>query len=139
MEVFFTLDNLVTLTLLMLLQAVLGVDNSLYISQASKRVTFHQQQKLRRYALISAILLRILFLVVLVKMIAAFQSALFSIVWFDIISAQFTLHSLLFLLGGIMIMYTATKEISHMLMLEQEERKKRQPRSFVHSSEARIH
>jgi len=129
MEAFFTLDNLVTLGLLVLLQAVLGFSSLLYISQESKRVAFNEQKMLRRYGLYFAIFLRILFLFVFVKMIATFQDILFSIVFSDIVSVAFTLHSLIFLLGGIAIIYTATKEISHMLIRGKRERRK--PLSFT--------
>lgn len=131
MEAFFTLDNLVTLALLVLLQVVLGFNNLLYISQKSKRVIVNEQKLLRRYGLYAAIFLRILFLFIFVKMIATFQSVLFSIVFPDIISVSFTLHSLIFLLGGIVIVYTATKEISYMLIREKRERRK--PLSFSYA------
>ena len=122
MEAFFTLDNLVTLALLVLLQVVLGFDNLLYISQESKRVTVNEQKILRRYGLYVAIFLRIIFLFIFVKMIVTFQSVLFSIIFPSIISVSFTLHSFIFLLGGIAIVYTATKEISYMLIRGKRER-----------------
>ena len=40
----FTLDNLLTLAMLTLLQAVLGFDNLLYISLESKRAAMHAPQ-----------------------------------------------------------------------------------------------
>ncbi len=129
MEAFFTLDNLVTLALLVLLQAVLGFDNLLYISQESKRATVNEQKILRRYGLYIAIFLRIVFLFIFVKMIAIFQNVLFSIIFPDIISVSFTLHSLIFLLGGVVIVYTSTKEISYMLIRGKRERRK--PLSFI--------
>jgi len=43
----FTIDNLVTLFLLIMLQAVLGFDNLLYISLESKRAPAHQQASVR--------------------------------------------------------------------------------------------
>ena len=131
MEAFFTLDNLVTLALLVLLQAVLGFDNLLYISQESKCVTANEQKILRRYSLYIAIFFRILFLFIFVKMIATFQSVLFSIVFPDIISVSFTLHSLIFLFGGVVIIYTATKKISSLLIRGKRERRK--PLSFSHA------
>jgi predicted tellurium resistance membrane protein TerC len=84
MEAFFTLDNLVTLGLLVLLQAVLGFGNLLYISQESKRIPLNEQKMLRRYGLYFAIFLRIVFLFIFVKMIATFQSVLFSIIIADL-------------------------------------------------------
>ena len=48
MEAIFTLDNLLTLGMLIMLQAVLGFDNLLYISLESKRVAPEQQGKVRK-------------------------------------------------------------------------------------------
>ena len=61
----FTLDNLVTLFLLILLQAVLGFDNLLYISLESKRAPAHQQAKVRKWGIGIAVGLRLILLVVL--------------------------------------------------------------------------
>ena len=44
----FTIDNLVTLAMLTLLQAVLGFDNLLYISLASKRAPAASQAAVRK-------------------------------------------------------------------------------------------
>ncbi|MGK0272715.1 MAG: putative tellurium resistance membrane protein TerC [Cocleimonas sp.] len=43
----FTLQNLFTLGMLVMLQAVLGFDNLLYISLESQRVEASQQSKIR--------------------------------------------------------------------------------------------
>ncbi len=45
-----SLDNLVTLGMLVLLQAVLGFDNLLYISLESKRAPAHQQATVGAWA-----------------------------------------------------------------------------------------
>jgi len=45
----FTLDNLVSLAMLTLLQAVLGFDNLLYISLESKRAPAHRQAYVRQF------------------------------------------------------------------------------------------
>ena len=45
----FTFDNLFTLAMLTLLQAVLGFDNLLYISLESKRAPAHRQAFVRRW------------------------------------------------------------------------------------------
>ncbi len=55
----FTIENLMTLAMLTLLQAVLGIDNLLYISLESKRVALDKQQFVRRIGIGLAILLRI--------------------------------------------------------------------------------
>ena len=62
MEALFTLENLFTLCMLVLLQAVLGFDNLLYIALESKRVAPHQQAKLRKIGIALAVILRIVLL-----------------------------------------------------------------------------
>ncbi|MEM9279727.1 MAG: tellurium resistance protein TerC, partial [Pseudomonadota bacterium] len=73
-----TLENLFTLLMLVLLQAVLGFDNLLYISIESKRVEPQSQAKVRRLGIILAIALRIVLLFVVVQAIAYFQDPLFT-------------------------------------------------------------
>lgn len=124
MEVFFTLDNLVTFALLVLLQVVLGVDNLFYMYHASKRVSLSEQERFRRYAFMIAIFLRFVLLFVVVKLIATFQGVLFSLDWLNVISVQFTLQSLIFLMAGVMIMYTTTKAITHILTIEEKHSRK---------------
>ena len=58
----FSIHGIFTLFMLILLQAVLGFDNLLYISIESKRVEESQQRLVRRIGIGVAILLRILLL-----------------------------------------------------------------------------
>ena len=111
-----TLDNLMTLGMLILLQAVLGFDNLLYISLESKRAPVAKQVMVRRLGIGLAIALRIVLLYALMSVIQAFQAPLFGI-HTGAIEGEFNLHSLVVLLGGVFIIYTATKEIYHMLGL----------------------
>jgi predicted tellurium resistance membrane protein TerC len=113
----FTLDNLVTLGFLILLQAVLGFDNLLYISLESKRAPADKQASVRRIGIGIAIILRIVLLFVLMQVIELVQDPLFAL-HTKVIAGSFNLHSLIVLAGGVFIMYTAVKEIWHMLNLE---------------------
>ena len=131
MEALFTIENLFTLGMLVLLQAVLGFDNLLYIALESQRVESSKQAKLRRLGIGLAVILRIILLFMLMKIIALFQDVLFSLDYSGIIKGHFTLHSLIVFIGGIFIIYTALKEINHMLMLEEDAHSKRKPRSFI--------
>ncbi len=115
----FTLDNLVTLFLLILLQAVLGFDNLLYISLESKRAPAHQQQQVRKLGIGIAIGLRLILLFVLVNLVEKFQSSVLAVKWEGILEFDFNFHSIIVLIGGIFIIYTATKEILHMMTLEE--------------------
>ena len=74
MEGLFTFENLFTLGMLVMLQAVLGFDNLLYISLESKRVEAHQQPKLRKWGIEPAVLLRILLLFTLLSILEKFTS-----------------------------------------------------------------
>jgi predicted tellurium resistance membrane protein TerC len=113
----FTLANLGDLGVLIFLQAVLGFDNLLYISLESKRAPADQRQKVRRNGILIAIALRVVLLFVMVKLIASLQAPFFSINIPGLIEGSFNFSTIVFLLGGAFIMYTAVKEISHMLSL----------------------
>jgi len=126
MEEVFTLNNLITLGLLTLLQAVLGFDNLLYISLESKRAPVEKQDFVRKMGIGIAVLLRIGLLFLLVSVIQYFQEPIFGLNIDGILQSSFNIHSLIVLLGGIFIIYTATREIWHMMSMEEylaEERK----------------
>lgn len=114
-----TLDNLFTLGLLTMLQAVLGFDNLLYISLESKRAPLESQAKVRRLGIGAAIFLRIALLFALVTLIDYFQNPIFGLYLTNVAEGSFNLHSIIVLLGGAFIIYTATKEILHMMSLEE--------------------
>ena len=118
MEGLFTIDNFITLAMLTLLQAVLGLDNLLYISLESKRAPEEKQHRVRTIGIGMAIVLRIVLLFVLIRVIAYFQDPIFGFDFTDILEGHFNIHSLIVLAGGVFIMYTAVKEIWHMLSLE---------------------
>lgn len=119
MEGLFTIDNFITLAMLTLLQAVLGLDNLLYISLESKRAPEEKQRRVRTIGIGMAIVLRIVLLFVLIRVIAYFQDPIFGFDFTDILEGHFNIHSLIVLAGGVFIMYTAVKEIWHMLSLEE--------------------
>ena len=114
----FSLENLLALAMLILLQAVLGFDNLLYISIESKRVPQEHQQMVRRLGIGIAIGARIILLFVLVSMIEAFKQPFFSFHLKGIIEGDFTVHAVIVLIGGGFIIYTAMKEIYHMISIE---------------------
>ena len=111
---FFSIDNLLTLLMLTLLQAVLGFDNLLYISMESKRVAAADQQRVRKLGISIAIVLRILLLFILTEAIKFFEDPFVSL---DSGPVHFAMsgHALIVLVGGGFILYTAVKEIFHML------------------------
>ncbi len=111
----FTLENLLTLLMLVLLQAVLGFDNLLYISIESKRVPEADRARVRKLGILVAIALRIVLLFVIVEAIAYFQSPFFEVHWEGILEGSVSGHAIIVLFGGGFIIYTAMKEIMHML------------------------
>ena len=116
-----SIDNIMTLGFLVLLQAVLGFDNLLYISLESKRAPKADRARVRRLGIIIAIVLRIALLFALVQLIKYVQDPLFGVELSDWVLGSFNLHALIVLGGGIFIIYTAIKEIWHMLAPPDEE------------------
>jgi predicted tellurium resistance membrane protein TerC len=114
----FTIQNLLTLAMLIFLQAILGFDNLLYISIESKRVPEDQQAMVRHWGTGLAIGLRILLLLAVMRAIEYFQAPFFQLHLKTVVSGDFTVHSVIVLAGGVFIIYTATKEILHMLAIE---------------------
>lgn len=109
-----------TLLMLVLLQAVLGFDNLLYISLESKKAKLSEQKRVRKIGILIAIALRIVLLFVLVSIIDFFQDP-FS--WLtggieDVVKFAFNGHSIIVLAGGAFIIYTAIKEIWHMISVK---------------------
>ncbi|MBT8143279.1 MAG: tellurium resistance protein TerC [Gammaproteobacteria bacterium] len=128
---FLTLDNLFTLAMLTLLQAVLGFDNLLYISLESQRAPADKQQFVRRFGIALAMILRIGLLFLLVNVIELFQDPWFSINLTGVIEGTFTFHAVIVLLGGVFIMYTAVKEIWHMMQIRHLGAENRKPKSVA--------
>ena len=112
------MEILFTLLMLILLQAVLGFDNLLYISLESKRAPEAERESVRHWGIGLAVVLRIVLLLVLINIVGYFQDTLFSVHWDGVIKTTVNLHSLVILVGGVFIMYTATKEIFHMRSID---------------------
>jgi predicted tellurium resistance membrane protein TerC len=115
------IGNLVTLGLLVLLQAVLGFDNLLYISLESKHAPPEKRASVRAWGIGIAIFLRIALLCILVYLRELFETTSVCAFDFDLMKANFNLHSVIVLVGGAFIIYTAMKEIWHMTRLEHDD------------------
>ena len=112
------LQDLLTLFMLVLLQAVLGFDNLLYISIESKRAPKEKQHMVRTWGIGIAVVFRILLLFALLKMMNSFTASWF-IVDNDIVKMNMNFTAAITLFGGAFIVHTATKEIIHMLSLDE--------------------
>lgn len=114
-----TLEALFTLFMLILLQAVLGFDNLLYIAIESNKVGDPQDaKKVRKWGIGIAVALRIILLFVIVALFGALAKPLFNLHVGNIIHGEFTMQSLVTLFGGAFIIYTAIKEINHLLVVD---------------------
>lgn len=113
-----TLENLFNLLMLCFLQAVLGFDNLLYISIESQRAPVAQQKSVRYWGIIIAVALRVVLLFVMIRLIDAMAAPFFILDWEGVITGGVNFATLVFIIGGIFIMYTAVKEIGHMLSIE---------------------
>ncbi len=124
------IEDLITLAMLILLQAVLGFDNLLYISLESKRAPAHLQSKVRTFGIGIAVALRIILLFLLVNLVQYLKEPLFKL-HNNFVHGDFNIHSIIVIIGGGFIIYTAIKEIFHMMHLEQDAHNERQSSSAV--------
>jgi predicted tellurium resistance membrane protein TerC len=114
-----TIEAFLTLFMLILLQAVLGFDNLLYIAIESNKVgNAKDAKKVRQLGIGIAVVFRILLLFVIVSLFQKMAAPLFSIHLEKFIEGEFTMQSLVTLFGGGFIIYTAIKEIHHLLIVK---------------------
>ncbi len=118
----FTFQNFTDLIMLILLQAVLGFDNLLYISLESQKAPVDKQSYVRKLGIGVAIFLRIALLFALMHLVQYVKIDVFKISFEGVVEGHFNLHSLIVLGGGIFIIYTAMKEIWHMIGQEEHDK-----------------
>ncbi len=114
----FTLGNLGNLVILIFLQAVLGFDNLLYISIESQRAPAEKQKAVRFWGILIAVGLRVVLLFVMIHLIDALATPFYIFNWPGIIEGAVNFSTVIFIIGGIFLMYTAFKEIAHMLSID---------------------
>jgi predicted tellurium resistance membrane protein TerC len=115
----FTVEALFTLLMLILLQAVLGFDNLLYIAIESNKVGDPADaKKVRTWGIGLAVVFRLILLVILVGLIGLLGNPLFQIPENPVINGEFTFQALITFFGGAFIIYTAIKEINHLLVVD---------------------
>jgi len=116
---YLTLQALFTLFMLILLQAVLGFDNLLYIAIESSKVGNEKDaKKVRKWGIGIAVMLRIVLLFVIVNLFSLLAKPLFNLPFKGFLEGEFTFQALVTLLGGGFIIYTAIKEIHHLLQVD---------------------
>lgn len=110
-----TIENFANLGVLIFLQAVLGFDNLLYISIESKRAPVEKQAAVRRNGILIAVGLRIVLLFTMIQLIDSMKDPFFVFNSPGLIEGGVNFSTIVFVFGGVFIMYTAFKEITHML------------------------
>ena len=114
-----TLEALFTLFMLILLQAVLGFDNLLYIAIESNKVGDPKDaRKVRQWGIGIAVALRIVLLFIIVNAFGLMAKYSWDLDLGHILKGNFTLQSIVTLFGGAFIIYTAIKEINHLLVVD---------------------
>jgi len=78
----------------------------------------------RRWGIGIAVLLRIVLLYIVMKLIHSFHNTIVNIGFSNIIEGEFNLHSIILIFGGVFIIYTAMKEILHMMVFSDHEPEK---------------
>ncbi len=101
----------------------------LYISLESKRAPADKQAYVRKVGIALAIVFRLALLFILITVIDYFKSPMFSINLEGIAEGTFNFHALIVLIGGVFILYTAIKEIYHMMLLDDGHESQRKPTS----------
>jgi predicted tellurium resistance membrane protein TerC len=112
-----TLENLGNLVMLCFLQAVLGFDNLLYISIESQRAPKASQRSVRFWGIIIAVALRVVLLFTMIRLIESLSEPFFVMNWTGVLEGGVNFATCVFVFGGIFIMYTAVKEIGHLLSM----------------------
>ena len=114
----FAIENFVNLVVLVFLQAVLGFDNLLYLSIESKRAPKDQQSRVRRIGILMAIGLRIVLLMLVLFLLESFSEPFLHLPFEGVLEGELNFATTVFLLGGVFIIYTAVKEIRHMISVD---------------------
>ena len=113
-----TFENATNLIMLCFLQAVLGFDNLLYISIESKRAPVAQQQAVRFWGIIIAVILRIVLLGLMIWLLAELSEPFHTFTWDGVLEGSINFATCVYIVGGAFLIYTAVKEIGHLLSID---------------------
>ncbi|MBN9379716.1 MAG: TerC family protein [Chitinophagaceae bacterium] len=106
----FSIDSLISLLTLSLLEIVLGIDNVIFVSILIGRLERGRQLSARRIWMIAGILIRSLLLLGLGWLVANGNRELFSVFGFG-----FSIRNLIMLAGGLFLLYKTVKELHEKL------------------------
>lgn len=123
-DILLTGTGLFYLVVLTLLEIVLGIDNIIFISIITDKLAKQDQRKARIIGLTLALVMRIILLSVVSWIMSMDKDAIFGVYLPG--GEPFTVHSLILLLGGLFLIYKATKEMHHSVKGENEEATRKQ-------------
>lgn len=95
------------LATLIAMEVVLGIDNLIFISILTNKLPEHQRSKARRVGISAALILRLVFLS-MVAIIVTLKQPLFTM-----LGQSFSWRDLIFIFGGLFLVWKATNEVRH--------------------------
>ena len=111
----FTIQNLLSLLTLTILEVVLGIDNVIFVSIIMARLHKSQQLHARRWWMITGIFVRVVLLFCLTWLVSQKGKALFTL-----FGKGFDLASLVMIGGGLFLLYKTVREIHEKLEGDEE-------------------
>jgi predicted tellurium resistance membrane protein TerC len=114
MQELLTVDALISLLTLTVLEIVLGIDNVIFVSILMGRLNERQKLKARRIWMIAGIAVRIGLLMGIGWLVSNGNKELFGFDWREKHFA-FNLRNVIMLAGGLFLLYKTVKEIHHKL------------------------
>lgn len=112
----FTVDGLISLLTLAVLEVVLGIDNVIFVSIIMGRLPKSKQLAARRWWMVTGISVRVILLFCLSWLIKQKGNYLFTL-----FGKGFDIASLVMLAGGLFLLYKTVKEIHHKLEGDEEQ------------------
>jgi predicted tellurium resistance membrane protein TerC len=106
MEGLFTVENLISLITLALMEIVLGIDNVIFVSIIMGRLRKDQQLRARRVWMVAGIAVRVALLMALGWLVQHGNKELF-----PLFGKSITLRSIIMLAGGFFLLFKTVKEI----------------------------
>ncbi|MCO6391294.1 TerC family protein [Aliihoeflea aestuarii] len=97
----------VALATLIALEVVLGIDNLIFISILSNKLPEHQRERARRLGIGAALIMRLLLLATVAFIVGLTQPV------FTLFGEPFSWKDIILLVGGLFLVWKATKEIHH--------------------------
>jgi predicted tellurium resistance membrane protein TerC len=104
-ESVFTLDGLLSLLTLTVMEIILGIDNVIFISVISDRLSGEVQRKARLFGILGALIIR----VVLLSFV--FELSKMSNTLFTLFETEFSWSDIILIFGGLFLVYKSTAEI----------------------------